>query len=92
MREENEQLKRDKEQAALGFQAELNEKQHLLLVAQKHAESERRKRRRIEARVSKGVCPCCNRTFENVQKHMETKHRGYGLPPATPKQITGVVQ
>lgn len=25
-------------------------------------------------RVHKGVCPCCNRTFENLQKHMETKH------------------
>lgn len=25
-------------------------------------------------RVHKGVCPCCNRTFENLQKHMATKH------------------
>lgn len=25
-------------------------------------------------RVHKGVCPCCNRTFVNPQKHMETKH------------------
>jgi hypothetical protein len=25
-------------------------------------------------RVSKGVCPCCNRTFVDLQRHMATKH------------------
>lgn len=25
-------------------------------------------------RVEKGVCPCCNRTFSNLQRHMQTKH------------------
>jgi len=25
-------------------------------------------------RVHKGVCPCCNRTFTDLQKHFETKH------------------
>lgn len=29
---------------------------------------------RIKNRVSKGVCPCCNRTFLNLQRHMATKH------------------
>lgn len=32
---------------------------------------------RIKNRVGKGVCPCCNRTFENLQKHMATKHPDY---------------
>lgn len=32
---------------------------------------------RTKARVSKGVCPCCNRTFINVQRHMATKHPDY---------------
>jgi hypothetical protein len=26
-------------------------------------------------RATAGVCPCCNRTFENVQRHMMTKHK-----------------
>lgn len=30
--------------------------------------------RKIKARVAHGVCPCCNRTFQNLQRHMETKH------------------
>lgn len=31
-------------------------------------------------RVHKGTCPCCKRHFENLQRHMETKH-----PEATKK-------
>lgn len=29
---------------------------------------------RIKKRTAHGVCPCCNRTFQNVARHMETKH------------------
>ena len=29
---------------------------------------------RIKNRVSKGVCPCCNRTFANLTRHMGTQH------------------
>lgn len=25
-------------------------------------------------RVGNGVCPCCNRTFANLARHMKTKH------------------
>lgn len=29
---------------------------------------------KIKNRVGHGVCPCCNRTFENVARHMMSKH------------------
>lgn len=32
---------------------------------------------RVKNRVSNGVCPCCNRTFANLQRHMATKHAGF---------------
>lgn len=32
---------------------------------------------RIKNRVSKGVCPCCKRSFSNLHRHMESKHPGY---------------
>ncbi len=32
---------------------------------------------RIRKRVQHGVCPCCNRTFANVARHMGTKHPHY---------------
>lgn len=28
-------------------------------------------------RVKNGVCPCCNRTFSDLWRHMETKHPEY---------------
>jgi rubrerythrin len=28
-------------------------------------------------RVKNGVCPCCNRTFQNLMAHMKTKHPGW---------------
>lgn len=30
--------------------------------------------KRMRNRVQKGVCPCCNRHFVNLQRHMQTKH------------------
>lgn len=35
-------------------------------------------------RAVAGVCPCCNRTFDNVQRHMKSKHPN--VVPMTQKQ------
>ena len=32
-------------------------------------------------RIHKGVCPCCNRSFTNLKRHMETKHPEHPSPP-----------
>lgn len=37
----------------------------------------RAKLHRTEVRASHGVCPCCNRSFVNMQRHMKTKHPDY---------------
>lgn len=29
---------------------------------------------RIKNRVKQGVCPCCNRTFSDLARHVKTKH------------------
>lgn len=29
---------------------------------------------KAKSRISNGVCPCCNRTFTNLGRHMHTKH------------------
>ncbi|HEY2024600.1 hypothetical protein [Paraburkholderia sp.] len=34
-----------------------------------------REHRRLQKRVSAGVCPCCNRTFTNLARHIASKHR-----------------
>lgn len=44
-------------------------------------EATERKRRALKGNITKlkrraaaGVCPCCTRTFQNLARHMETKH------------------
>ena len=32
----------------------------------------------MRERVKNGVCPCCNRTFQNLLNHMKTKHPDFG--------------
>lgn len=34
--------------------------------------------RRVKQRTSAGVCPCCNRTFQDLARHMKGQHPGYG--------------
>lgn len=33
---------------------------------------------RLKNRASAGVCPCCNRTFVALARHMKAKHPEYG--------------
>lgn len=32
---------------------------------------------RIKNRIGNGVCPCCNRTFANLARHMKGQHPDY---------------
>ncbi|MGH2556397.1 MAG: hypothetical protein ACRDHO_11845 [Actinomycetota bacterium] len=32
---------------------------------------------KLKKRVGKGVCPCCNRHFVNVERHMASEHPEY---------------
>lgn len=36
---------------------------------------------RIKNRIVNGVCPCCNRTFQDLQRHMKNQHPNYGTDP-----------
>lgn len=31
-------------------------------------------------RINNGVCPCCNRSFKNLRRHMASKHKDYITP------------
>lgn len=39
-----------------------------------NVENELLKTQRKLKRVHNGTCPCCKRTFQNLKRHMETKH------------------
>lgn len=48
------------------------------------ADAERRRiaraHRKMRSRVANGVCPCCNRSFENLRRHMQSEHADFGQP------------
>ena len=35
---------------------------------------------KMRVRVMNGVCPCCNRTFQNLMGHMKTEHPDFSAP------------
>jgi hypothetical protein len=39
---------------------------------------------RDRSRIANGVCPCCNRSFENVRRHISTKHPDYDVTRVRP--------
>lgn len=77
-------------ESELKAQAQINEERHLRVVAENERDKAVRAKRKIEKRIRAGVCPCCNRTFGDLHRHMTTKHKEYGLPPGKDaKQLTG---
>ncbi|HMA26059.1 MAG: hypothetical protein ACM33U_07590 [Solirubrobacterales bacterium] len=70
---ENERLKRDLAATRRVAQSRLD-----LLHAEENSHRATRghltRKKKQLARVSAGVCPCCNRTFQNLARHMQTKH------------------
>lgn len=50
-----------------------------LRAAVRDAEDSRVALLRDRQRFAAGVCPCCNRSFENVRRHMESKHPQYDV-------------
>lgn len=53
--------------------------QDQLSAAIREGESIRVTLLRDRARFANSVCPCCNRSFENVRRHMTTKHPEYDV-------------
>lgn len=37
--------------------------------------------KRLEKRASAGTCPCCQRTFANMTRHMKQKHPAFSAKP-----------
>lgn len=35
---------------------------------------------KVKNRAANGVCPCCNRHFKNVHRHMKSQHPDYVAP------------
>jgi len=69
---ENEEEKLKKENARLAQKSRLL--QHSLDSTERSRRAQKGQVTRIKNRIAKGVCPCCNRQFKNLHRHMENKH------------------
>ena len=57
--------------------AEKDRKNEALRRANEATEAEQKAQdemKRMKKRANAGVCPCCNRTFQHLARHMKTKH------------------
>jgi hypothetical protein len=53
---------------------ELTAEKSASLALRMKCEAVEREAKRRAKRIHAGVCPCCNRTFSNLARHMKTKH------------------
>ena len=67
------QAQKQKEWAeqSIKIERELRHKAELRERGQKAAKT------RIKNRIANGVCPCCNRSFQNLHQHMKKQHPDY---------------
>lgn len=77
---ENDKLRRERDQLK---QRIAQKEDHIAHLRDSRDHTERRLHAtkgvvtRIKNRVGRGVCPCCNRTFENLHRHMAGQHPNY---------------
>lgn len=56
---------------------EIKRQRELREAAERREAAQKANVTKLKKRASAGVCPCCNRTFLALQKHMTTKHPEY---------------
>lgn len=57
-------------------------------LAQNQARAFKGQVTRLKNRAAAGVCPCCNRTFTDLQRHMASKHKGFVAEPLDGDGVT----
>lgn len=58
-------------------QTEARHKSELAEQWRRKEQAQRAAKTKIRKRVGNGVCPCCNRTFSNLQRHMAGQHPAF---------------
>jgi hypothetical protein len=87
LRRERNQLKQQlarKDDEIRDWKATANDQRHRADKERHRANGYKGHATRISKRVKAGVCICCNRTFQDLQRHMASKH-----PTFTPIEVEG---
>jgi DNA repair exonuclease SbcCD ATPase subunit len=59
------------------YQNRLLETQKQLDITDRTLKASKTRLKKTKQRVAAGVCPCCNRSFQNLHRHMNGQHPGY---------------
>lgn len=77
LRRERDRLKQDQAWYEDRLRAEKASRE----LADRRAAAARGQVTKLKKRAAAGVCPCCNRTFTDLHRHMNTKHPGFIAEP-----------
>lgn len=75
-----EKLKDELDRSERRLQLEKNRRESAEREAERQshiARGQKAAKTRLKNRIKNGVCPCCNRTFANLAKHMSGQHPEY---------------
>ena len=61
---------------------EIKRQRELREAAERREAAQKANVTKLKKRAGAGVCPCCNRTFLALQKHMQQKHPKFVCEPA----------
>lgn len=79
---ERERLRRERDQLKQQIARVEDEKRAAVAQAESRAARAEAAQKLTERRARAALCPCCNRSFQNVARHMATKHKGVALMKA----------
>ncbi len=75
------QLQREKKRL-IAEQAKHDQTRAELRETEGRRRAEKGAKTKLKKRIANGVCPCCGRTFENLQRHMTSKHPDFADTPS----------
>lgn len=77
LKEQNKKLKERLEGETRRLEAQRRETEHVranLEVSRRQTAAQKGQVTKLKNRAANGTCPCCNRYFANLHRHMQTKH------------------
>lgn len=78
---ETDKLRRERDslkQQTARLHDRIREEQEAAAAAQRSANAYKGQATKLRNRAAAGVCPCCNRQFQNLHRHMKSQHPNFG--------------
>lgn len=91
LRQERDRLKQEAarlEEVAARERRWRGEAEDARAAAERRASAARGQVTKLKKRAAAGVCPCCNRTFQDLARHMAGQHPGFTAEEVAPEGAT----